>query len=641
MIVGDSREWERPSNELQLVRRSAIKSITTSIAAAVAGDVLANVVPSSGQGSVGSGTPPAVSPKSSKILGRRATGPSVFKSRAIADYRQSFAAYGGQLTSPACGLAQPHSRGKPWQFDILIIGSGYGASTVAARLGQRRRQGVRMAILERGREWVPGTFPDRLPDLLKESRLNLLGPRKDTVNKATGLFNVQQFNELTVLSGSGLGGSSLINASVAIRPDFEVFSQQVWPAGLRNRHALEPYFSLAEYELAVRSEPCDWSLKMIASRDAGERLACRGAQWHPAQLTVTRTGTKPATAPPILNRQHVIQRGCIDCGDCLSGCNVGAKNTLAMNYLATAKQAGVEMYTGVEIQWIAKANGFYQIHYLHHIEQPDGSIRSAPGCTTARMVVLGAGSLGSTEILLRSQQYGMSFSHRLGCNWTGNGDALGFVRKTDRPTGIGGYSAFESERLPVGPTIQTNLNYPSRPLAQRVLIQDGAVPRAYANALGVLMRDLKLDHTLVLLGMGHDGANGRIHLDSQGRAAVSWPGLLESDYRKLIRHEFGKFAEAMGGKYEYLRIFGDKMISVHPLGGCGMGDCVDSGVVSDRGEVFDAQSGSFHNNLFVVDGATLPTSIACNPLLTITALAERSSDRIVNDPILSDLFLSE
>jgi cholesterol oxidase len=622
----------------ELPRRSAVKLLATSVAIALTSQTSgAPADPNQPQNLAGG----RAAYPAGRVSGRRKTGPSVFKSRAAADYQQSFAAFGGRLTNPISGLCTVQSRSVPWQFDILIVGSGYGASTAAARLAQRKRPGVRVAMLERGREWVPGTFPDRLSDVLKESRLQLLGPRKGRVHKATGLFNVQQFEEITVLSGSGLGGSSLINASVAIRPDCDVFHQTDWPTCLQSRQALEPYYGLAEYELSAATEPLDWSLKMTASRLAGERLMCRGAQWQAAQVTVTRSGSQPALSPPIINRQGVLQRGCIDCGDCLSGCNVGAKNTLAMNYLALAKRAGVEMYTGVEVQFVSKLDGYYQIHYLLHREQPDGEIVTCPGSTTAGMLVLGAGSLGSTEILLRSQFHGMSFSPRLGASWTGNGDALGFVRKTEQVTGVGGHSAYEAKRLPVGPTIQTNLTYPSRALRDRVLIQDGAVPRAYANALGILMRNLKLDHTQIMLGMGHDGAEGRIQLNDQGSAVVSWPGLLDSRYRQMIRHEFRKVAEAMGGRYEYLRIFGDQMISVHPLGGCGMSDSLECGVVSDRGEVYDAATGSFHHNLYVIDGAMLPTSIGCNPLLTITALAERASDRIANDSRLSHLFVPE
>jgi cholesterol oxidase len=215
---------------------------------------------------------------------------------------------------------------------------------------------------------------------------------------------------------------------------------------------------------------------------------------------------------------------------------------------------------------------------------------------------------------------------------------LGFIRKTQLPTGVGGYSAYPSDRFPVGPTIQTNLTYPSRPLCQRVLIQDGAAPRAYATALGTLMRNLKLDHTQILLGMGHDGAEGRITLNERGQPQVSWPGLLDGEYRKLIRSEFQQVAQAMGGEYEFLRIFGDRMISVHPLGGCAMSDHPSCGVVNHAGQVYNAASGGIYPGLFVGDGAALPTSIACNPFLTITSLAERNCDLLLSSGAYTDLF---
>ncbi len=578
------------------------------------------------------------------VTGRRTTGPSVFKQRAAEDYTHSLSQFGGRLSSPATHLLQPQPRATPWQFDVFIVGSGYGASTLAARLAARRLPHARIAVAERGREWVPGTFPDCLPDVLKESRLKLFGPQKGQVDKATGLFNVEQFEELTVLSGSGLGGSSLINANVAIRADREVFESDRWPIALRSREVLEPYYGLAELELGASREPVDLTNKMIAQRLAGERLAACGAHWQPAKLTIVRTGSNPAGSMPVLNRHSMLQRGCIDCGDCLSGCNVGAKNTLTMNYLPTARRHGAEIYTGIEVKFIRPVHHWYEIHFDHHCQLQDGQVITSSACTTSRIVMLGAGSLGSTGILLRSQYHGLNCSPTLGLSWTGNGDALGFIRKTDHPTGIGGYSAFPSERYPVGPTIQSNLTYPNRPRDCRVLIQDGSASRAYSNALGLLMRNLKLDNTQILLGMGHDGAEGRITLNQHGQPEVRWPGLLDSPYRQLIRSEFQKVAQAMGGEYEYLKIFGDRMISVHPLGGCAMADDCSQGVVNHGGQVFDGRAsslhtrGAVHSGLYVVDGAILPTSIACNPLLTITALAERISDQVVNDPAFADLF---
>ncbi len=580
-----------------------------------------------------------------RVLGRRKTGDSLLKQRAIQDYRQNMAQFGGQMSAPATGLLQARPRGVPWQFEVLVVGSGYGASVAAARIAARLKPGYRLAVLERGREWVPGTFPDRLPDVLQESRLELLGKKKGQIHKPTGLFNVQQFEEISVLSGSGLGGSSLINANVAIRPDADVFTQNIWPMALRDRGYLDPYFQLAEYELGVAQEPWDHTHKMIAQRKAAEYLQSSGASYEAAKLTLTRAAS---CGLPVLNRQGMLQRACIDCGDCMSGCNVGAKNTLAQNYLPLARRAGAEFYTQTEVHRFEKVDGYFRVYFTHYLDDGQGGYRNCHGVTTTRVLILGAGSLGSTELLMRSQSSAVQLSSRLGCSWTGNGDALGFIRKSQYPTGIGGFSAYPTSRAKVGPTIQTNLTYPNRSLAGRVLIQDGAVARAYATALGVLKRDLDLDQTLVLLGMGHDGAGGKVYLNESGFAQISWPSLLDSDYRKLIRGEFARVAEALGGEYEYLKIFGQRMISVHPLGGCGMSDDPACGVVNHKGQVFDAQSGGdasscagtarVHVGLYVIDGAILPTSIACNPLLTISAIAERCANHLVVEPEFADLF---
>jgi cholesterol oxidase len=579
--------------------------------------------------------------------GVKATPSSNAKALAMMDYRQNMQAFGGSLTASPQLLSQPPGRGVPWQFDIAVIGSGYGAAITAARLAQRLRPGANLCMLERGREWVPGTFPDQLNDIMDETRLKIFGRNKRQMNNPTGLYNVLQADDITVLSGSGVGGSSLINASVAIRPDHEVFLQTQWPNALRDMNCLTPYFDRAEWELHARIDPQDWTCKMRSQRLAAEKLADYQCHYEAAALTVMRSFQGPQL--PILNRQGMIQRDCSDCGDCITGCNVGAKNTLAYNYLPMARRAGAVIFSQTEVRHIEKCNGFYRIFYHYHQRDEKGKHTTLEGCMTARIVVLGAGSLGSSEILLRSQSDQFNLSTQLGCNWTGNGDALGFVTKSDFVTNIHGVSADPKEAQRIGPTIQTNFTYPCRPnLHDRILIQDGAAPKAYCNILGLLMQDMNLDHTLVMLGMGHDRQEGKIVLEDNQNGVVKWPGLLKSDYRKKIRLEFGRVAHGHGGKYKYLKLFGDRMVSVHPLGGCAMSDDPRCGVINHKGQVYDTACGGdidpqtgemrIHEGLYVSDGAIFPTAIACNPHLTIAAMAERNAQLLTLEPKYADLF---
>tara|TARA_R110002049_G_scaffold2750_8_gene22260 strand:+ start:210691 stop:212583 length:1893 start_codon:yes stop_codon:yes gene_type:complete len=573
---------------------------------------------------------------------------SVTKKRAIADYRHNMRPFGGSLSKHGRHLLhQPQRFNAPWDFDVVIVGSGYGASICAARLSMAMGCQGRLAVIERGREWIPGTYGDTLRGVTGESRFQLFGNDKNSVDNPVGLVSAMRNDEVNVLSGNGLGGSSLINANVAIRPDRDCFSQKNWPARLRDRSVLDPYYDIASWELGVSVEPPDISPKSRAQRLAARNLAGCGAHFQRAALTVTRPIDD--CDGPIVNRQGIRQRGCTGCGDCTSGCNVGAKNTLAMNYLPLARQHGAEIYTHTEVVRVEKVDSYYRIHFKNFIPLPDGEFRTVCGSVTSRVVILGAGSIGSNEIMLRSRGCGMELSDRVGYQWTMNGDALGFVRKSRYLVNSGGVSAYRIHGHPVGPTIQTNVTYPNRPsLRDRVLIQDGSVSRAYATVLGGLMGDLDLDRTMVLLGMGHDGSGGRVTLRGDGMGEVKWKGIKESPYRKHIRGEFARIAKGHGGKYKYLKIFGDNFITVHPLGGCALADDPACGVVNDFGQVFDGSQGGMvdaisneaavHRGFYVADGAVIPSAIACNPLLTISAIAERIAENIVANPEYADLF---
>ena len=209
-------------------RRQAIKltAATASVAAttipgksASAGDTIKNLV------QIGRRTKTSVTP---------------LKQRAASDYRHSLQAYGGQLSNPIRDLFTTAKKQEKIHFGVVVVGSGYGASITAAKLSQKLRPDQRICMLERGKEWVPGTFPDTFANVSGDARAVLAGPTKGQVTNPLGLFNLQMNDEVNILTGNGLGGGSLINASIALRPDAEVFRQQRWPEAATSRRGARP-----------------------------------------------------------------------------------------------------------------------------------------------------------------------------------------------------------------------------------------------------------------------------------------------------------------------------------------------------------------------------------------------------------------
>ncbi len=197
-------------------------------------------------------------------VARRRTCDTPIKQTAFNDYQNSLSAFGGQLASPPQKLLNPLPKGTPWDYEVAIIGSGYGGSICAARLAASLRSGQRLCVLERGREWSPGTFPDTFRDITNETQRPLYCENRNhrIEDNPLGLINLLRGDDITVMSGSGLGGTSLINANVALRPDRDVFQQSAWPIPLRDRDFLDPYFARAEWEFGVAVEPWDMSCKM-------------------------------------------------------------------------------------------------------------------------------------------------------------------------------------------------------------------------------------------------------------------------------------------------------------------------------------------------------------------------------------------
>lgn len=527
------------------------------------------------------------------------------------------------------------------QYDVVIVGSGYGGSISAARLAGSGR----VALLERGPERPPGSFSESCAEVRKDIRCK---------RHPLGLFEIHANKEMDVLNGNGLGGTSLINAGALVRPDKETFRSPEWPKEIveeMESGAFEQYFKRVRSVLQGNAyDPARMSsAKVRAQEYAAEQLGV-GIKYPP--IAVNMFGDQ-------VQQRNVFQPRCIECGNCCSGCNTGAKNTLNMNYLPMAKDCGAEIYTQMEVVWIEKLKGAqgYRLHCLYVTNGGD-KIRKI---IQTKNVIIAAGSMGSARLLLVSRERGLRLSKQLGQRFSGNGDVLGLSFNTSFRTNSIGFSSASLVRTDMKPgaVIYSMADYRHHQnLFDRFIIEEGTFPGAFTIplrlAMGlakwkisaarylrvardiVLSRDIEkgaLNYSMVYLGMGHDRANGRLRLDHKGRVRVHWPEVKYDPIYSRIDRAMRKQSQVLGGNFvmnpRTLMINGKNLVTVHPLGGCVMGDSVDNGVVNHWGQVYQAD-GSLHEGLYVLDGSIVPTALGVNPLLTISALTERALEKIKN-----------
>jgi cholesterol oxidase len=541
------------------------------------------------------------------------------------------------------------------QYDVVVVGSGYGASIAASRLA---RAGKSVCVLERGREFLPGDFPDTVPRALEEMQASLPHGR---VGSDTALFDFHVDDDINVLRGCGLGGTSLINANVSIRPDPRVFQDPVWPAGLRTDVDTRLAQGFRRANNMLKPVPYPATLPPLAKLSTLERSAERLKQpFRRVDINVTFEDLSAG------NHVGVPQHACTSCGDCVSGCNAGAKNTTAMNYLPDAHNHGARIFCGVLVRRVEKTTDGLVVHYVlpgsgrDRFDGPEQFVK-------AQVVVLGAGALGSTEILLRSARHGLSISEQVGHRFGGNGDVLGFSYNTEDPVnGIGLGHRRPSDHEPVGPCITGVIDARGgdRPLDEGMIIEEGVVPGALApilpealavaatsHALGAALDPGKstriaesliagayrgaAHHTQTYLAMGHDGADGQLYLEGD-RLRVRWPGVGDKPIFSAINQTLENCAAANGGTYvknpTWSTLLKHALVTVHPLGGCSMGEDAETGVVNHKGQVFRGPSGAdVYDGLYVADGAVVPRSLGANPLFTISALAERICELLAED----------
>lgn len=551
-------------------------------------------------------------------------------------------------------------------YDVVVVGSGYGGGVAASRLS---RAGYSVCLLERGREFLPGDFPDTLEDIVREAQYH----RDCThIGSRTALFDIRMHDDISVVQGCGLGGTSLINANVSLQMDPRLFDDLRWPRDLvADSERLNACYTLARDMLKPEELPEHHEnlKKFQAHKQSGAQVQSEPMFRH-AEFSKTPINVN---FEKHINHVGIEQRSCNLCGDCVSGCNHSAKNTVAMNYLPDAFNHGAEIFCEVSVQYLEKAGNKWRVYYYSaHFGRE--LFHAPPRFVEADKVVIAAGALGSTEIMLRSRAKGLTLSAKVGEGFSGNGDVLAFAYNNDQEIdGIGSGDKNPEETGLVGPCITSVIDCRgAHNLEDGFVLEEGSVPGAlgpllppafsaaakifgvdtdhgFRDYLAERSRNLlslsrgpykgAVDNTQTYLVMSHDGSGGRMRL-ADNELQIDWPGVGDRPRLKTYAEAMTAATKALGGTYLKNpltnKLNKNNQVTVHPLGGCCMGEAAGSGVVNHKGQVF-SQGEQVHPGLYVMDGSIMPRSLGVNPLLTITALAERACHYLVKEDKNADI----
>jgi len=525
-----------------------------------------------------------------------------------------------------------------FDFDFIVIGSGFGGSVSALRLAEK---GYRVAVMEMGRRWTPKNLPPSSWYLHRWFWEPALALR--------GFFRMRYFRHVTILHGCAVGGGSITYACTLLRPADQIWDNGSW-AGLADWKREMPQ----HYDTASRM------LGIIENRILGpaDKLLQRAADAAGVGQTFYRTQVaifEPAhgqpggvTVPdPYFGGEGPERTTCSGCGGCMMGCRHGAKNTLDLNYLFLAEKRGAQIFAETKVIDVRPLDGAGDGSRGYEVRTICSTARFAqrPRRFTCRGVVFAASSLGTMELLFHLKDRGSlpAISEQLGRYVRTNSESLIGVRvprsaeDLSKGVAIGSgvyideHTHIEAVRYPEGSNAMSFLATiltGGRPGPGRVGLWlrnlCGSLLRHPLKTLRLLMPYRWARECVILLCM--QALNN--HIDMQWKRHVYWP------FRKLLvsrgqrvptfipaANEFAqKFAAIAGGTAMSMlpEILFDVPGTAHCLGGAVIAGSPERGVVDARHRVFG------YWNMYVCDGSVVAANLGVNPSLTITALAERA-----------------
>ncbi|MDO7867087.1 GMC family oxidoreductase [Nocardioides sp. WY-20] len=515
-------------------------------------------------------------------------------------------------------------------YDVLVIGSGFGGSVSALRLTEK---GYRVGVLEAGARFADDDFASTSWDVKRY----LFAP----VAGCYGIMRIEMVRDCMIAAGAGVGGGSLVYANTLYEPLDPFYEDPAW-AGITDWKAeLAPYYDQAKRMLGVTTypgfTPADGLMKQVA-----EEMGV-GDTFHPTPVGVLFGEAAGETvADPFFGGAGPTRRTCTDCGECMTGCRHGAKNTLVKNYLHLAERNGAVVHPLTTVTRVRpRTGGGYEV--TARWTKAKLSRRSATRTFTADQVVFSAASLGTQKLLhaLRADGDLPHVSDRLGVLTRTNSEAiLGALapdRSVDYSQGVAITSSFHPDAVTHVEPVRYGHGSNFISLMQTALVPGGpGVKRRWAKEYLKLLPqahrlyDVKHWSEKAVIAFVMQATDNSITVfpkrvpwgwmlsSRQGHGAPNPTWLPEAHdvVRRMARLLSRDGREGLAGG-NIGEPFG-RPFTAHFIGGCTIGDSPETGVIDPWQRMYG------HDGLHVVDGSAISANLGVNPSLTITAQAERA-----------------